>query len=124
MPGTNAPIYRNRQVLLLKDLVLCSPVLSRPVSCSALLSRPVQCLVVQASRECRVSFHAGCAVAGRVDTVVGAGGRLILRCGFCVEKYGLREAKVRLEVEVEVEVSSCSRWDSSSHRTSGWGRPC
>ena len=49
---------------------------------------------LQASSQCRVAFHPGCALRSGVDVVVGPLGRLILRCGFCVEKLGLREQQV------------------------------
>jgi len=62
------------------------------VICGGQESQPgVHC---QASSQCRVAFHPGCALRSGVDMVVGPLGRLILRCGFCVEKLGLREHQV------------------------------
>ena len=43
-----------------------------------------------ASRECGVVMHPACGLANHVDIVIGAfSGFLIMRCSYCVEKYGL-----------------------------------
>ena len=49
-----------------------------------------------ASSACMLSFHPACGLAGGVDCAIGPDNRLILRCGFCMEKFNLRAAERRV----------------------------
>ena len=49
-----------------------------------------------ASAACMLSFHPRCGFAAGVDCAIGPDNRIILRCGFCMEKYNLRAEERRV----------------------------
>jgi hypothetical protein len=49
-----------------------------------------------ASTVCMLSFHPACGLAAGVDCAIGPDNRIILRCGFCMEKFNLRAEERRV----------------------------
>jgi hypothetical protein len=49
-----------------------------------------------ASASCMLAFHPACGLAAGVDCAIGPDNRIILRCGFCVEKFNLRATERRI----------------------------
>jgi len=49
-----------------------------------------------ASAACMLAFHPACGLAGGVDCAIGPDNRIILRCGFCMEKFNLRAEERRV----------------------------
>jgi hypothetical protein len=73
-----------------------------------------------ASAACMLSFHPACGLAGGVDCAIGPDNRIILRCGFCMEKYNLRAAERRVskfdppDISVGATVGILNREETTS----------